>query len=54
MDDIGFRIGFAVENYLESKLRIDPRYVKYMARIFTRADNVESETIIPYAVCTAD
>ena len=54
MSDINFNIAFAVENYLESKIRIDPRYVKYMARLFTRTNNVESEKIIPFGVCTAD
>ena len=54
LDDFGFRIAFAVESYLEPKLRNDHRYVKYMARVFSKTAGVESETIIPYGICTED
>ena len=54
LDDFGFRIAFTVESYLQPKLRNDPRYVKYMARVFTKTAGVESETIIPYGICTED
>lgn len=54
LDDFGFRIAFAVEGYLESKLRNDHRYVKYMARVVTKTAGVSSETIIPHRLCTDD
>ena len=52
LDDFGFRIAFAVESYIEPALRYDHRYVKYMARVFTKTNGVDSETIIPYGLCT--
>ena len=54
LDDFGFRIAFAVESYIQPELKNDHRYVKYMARIVTKTDGVESETIIPHGICTAD
>ena len=54
LNDIGFRIAFAVEGYLDSKLRDDHRYVKYMARVFTKTNKVGSETFIPINKCTED
>ena len=54
LNDFGFRIAFAVESYIEPRLRNDHRYVKYMARVFTKTEGVESETIIPYGNCTAE
>ena len=40
LDDIGFRIAFAVEGYLDEKLRDDHRYIKYLARVLTKTGGV--------------
>ena len=52
LNDVGFRIAFSVEGYLDSKLRNDHRYVKYMSRVVTKTKGIESETILPFKKCT--
>ena len=49
-----FSIAFAVEGYIDGQLKNDPKYVKYMTRIFTKKDGVESETVIPFDFCTPE
>ena len=33
LTEIGFKMAFSVEGYLDSELKDDPRYVKYIVRI---------------------
>ena len=40
LNDIGFRIAFAVEGYLDGKLRDDHKYIKYLARVLTKTGGV--------------
>ncbi len=49
---INFNIAFAVEGYIDKELKIDPRYVKFMARILTKREGIESEKVIPFDFCT--
>ena len=54
LNDIGFRIAFAVEGYLDEKLRDDHKYIKYLARVLTKTGGVASDTFIPVGKCTED
>ena len=49
-----FNIAFAIEGYIDGQLKNDPRYVKYMARIFTKTNGVDGETIVPFDFCTPE
>ena len=54
LNDIGFRIAFAVEGYVDQELRDDHRYVKYLARIYTYSAGEETEKFVPFGKCTDD
>ena len=51
-NDIKFRFAFTIEGYLDREMKNDPRYVKYLVRIFGIKDGVEYQTFIPYHKCT--
>ena len=34
LNDIGFKLAFSVESYFDAEMKADPRYVKYIVRIF--------------------
>ena len=36
---IGFKMAFSVEGYLDSELKDDPRYVKYIVRIYGKRND---------------
>ena len=38
MNEIGFKMAFTVEGYLDKKIKDDPKYVKLLARMFYRID----------------
>ena len=50
--DIDFRIAFTFEGYLSREIKNDPRYVKYLVRIFGIHEGEEYEHILPYHLCT--
>ena len=52
LNDINFNIAFTVEGYIDKELKNDHRYVKFMARILTKREGVESYTVIPFDYCT--
>ena len=52
LNEINFKMAFSVEGYLDSQGRDDPRYVKYIVRIFGKKDGVEYQEIIPFHKCT--
>ena len=48
-----FRFAITVENYLEPRKQIrDPRYVKYLFRIYNKRKGKEFQRILPYHECT--
>ena len=51
LNDINFRLAFSVEGYHSREMKNDPRYVKYLVRIFGIKDGKEYETFIPYHRC---
>ena len=34
LNDIGFKLAFSVESYFNAEMKADPRYVKYIVRIY--------------------
>ena len=51
LNEIAFQLAFSVVGYHSRELKNDPRYVKYLVRIFGRKDGKEYEKIIPYHLC---
>ena len=51
-NEIGFKMAFSVEGYLDSKIKDDPRYVKLLARIFYKTDGREHEKVLALHKCT--
>lgn len=52
LHDIGFRVAFSVRGYNTQELKDDPRYVKYLIRMFGKKDGKEFERLLPYHKCT--
>ena len=52
LKEIGFKIAFSIENYLSSKIRDDPRYVKVLARVFYKIEGRQTEKILTLHKCT--
>ena len=44
-------MAFAFEGYRENDLKNDPRYVKWIFRLYGSKDNVEFERILPHHIC---
>ena len=48
-----FRIAFSVENYYPPLfLKNDPKYVKWLFRLWGKKDNKSYEVILPHHMCT--
>ena len=47
-------MAFGIEGFLDKELKNDPRYVKNMVRLYRKIDGVESQTILPFHLCTDD
>ena len=54
VNNIGFRMAFTVENFLDRKTLNDPRYVRWILRMYCRDNSEYYETILPYDVCTVE
>ena len=54
LNEIGFRFAFTIENYLTSKRKDDPRYIKWFARLLYRKDSKWGNKMIPFHRCTAE
>ena len=47
-----FRIAFSVEGFRDKQLKNDPRYVKWIVRLYGKRDDVEYERILSHHLCT--
>ena len=54
MNERDFRIAFSFEGYLDEVLKVDPRYVKWIFRIWGAKNNEKYERILPYHKCTPE
>ena len=52
INEIGFKMAWAVEGYLDGKIKDDPKYVKLLARIVYKTDNKKHEKILSLHKCT--
>ena len=52
LNDINFRFAFSIEGYHSREMKNDPRYVKYLVRVFGIHEGKEYERLIPYHKCT--
>ena len=49
-----FRLAWSVEDYLTGKRIDDPRYVKYLVRLFSYENGTDYERVLNYHNCTDD
>ena len=54
LNDINYRLAFTVESFDDKKIRHDPKYIKYIARIWNEVDGVQTFTNVPLHECTQD
>ena len=47
-------MAFSVEGYLDSENKNDPSYVKWIVRIYGKANGKEYEKLLPYYKCTEE
>ena len=52
LNDFDFKIAFGVEGFRSKDLKIDPKYVKWIFRIYGKKEGKEYEQILPYHRCT--
>ena len=52
LNEIGFKMAFSVEGYLDGKIKDDPRYVKLLARMIYKTDGESHEKILSLHKCT--
>ena len=54
LQEIGFKFAFTVENYMTGERRDDPRYVKWIVRIFGKDDGTPYEKVLDTYKCTEE
>ena len=54
MNAINFRIAFTVEGYIDKKRKDDPRFVKYLVRLYGKKEGKRFEWLVPYHECTKE
>ena len=52
LHDHDFKIAFAVEGFRSKDLKINPKFVKWVFRIYGKKEGKEYEQILPYHRCT--
>ena len=52
LNEINFRMAFVVEGFANRKRKADPRYVKYISRLWSETDGIQSFKHIPMRECT--
>ena len=52
LNKIGFRLAFSVEGFLDQQVKDDPKYVKYIVRLFGFKDGKRVEYPVPFHKCT--
>ena len=52
LKESGVRMAFSVEGFLDGEIKDDPRYVKYLVRLWGKKDGVKYERILDYHKCT--
>lgn len=52
LNEIDFKMAFTVEGYQDKKIKDDPRYVKFIARMYYRIDGVKSYKLLDVHKCS--
>ena len=52
LNAINFKVAFAFEGYNDKELKDDPRFVKWIFRVFYKKEDVDHEIILPHHKCT--
>ena len=53
LNDKNYRIAFTIESYMSPKVqKNDPRYVKYLFRLYGKRNGVKYEKLLTYHNCT--
>ena len=52
LNKVNFRFAVSFEDYHTQKSKFDPRYVKYLIRLYFTEDGVEKEKILEHHECT--
>ena len=52
LNEIGYKMAFTVEGYLDSKIKDDPKYVKLLARMVYITDGKAHEKVLTLHKCT--
>ena len=54
MNERNFKVAFAVEGFRTKDLKYDPRYVKWIFRLYGKKNGKEVEKILPHHWCTEE
>ena len=54
LNSLNGRIAFSFEGYRDKNIKDDPRFVKWIFRIYGRKDGKEYEHLLPYHKCTQE
>ncbi len=52
LDEIGFKMAFSFEGYIDDKIKDDPRYVRLFARMYYKDEGVKSQKVLSLHKCT--
>ena len=48
------KIAFSVSGFLDEEIKDDPRYVKYLVRLYGKKEGVKYEQILGYHKCLSE
>ena len=54
MNERNVRIAFAFEGYRDLELKDNPRYVRWIFRVYSKVKGVEKERILSHHKCTEE
>ena len=54
LNEINFRMAFTIEGYLERKRKVDPKYVKLLARLYGEKEGKYFQRMLDYHECTEE
>lgn len=54
LKEINFRMAFTLENYLTQETTNDPRYIRWIVRMYGRNNGEWYEDILPFHKCTEE
>ena len=54
MNERNFKVAFAVEGFRTKDLKYDPRYVKWIFRMYGKKDGIEYEKMLDHHWCNDD